>query len=128
VLVFFDDILVYCPSLDMHVQHLMEVLKVLKGHHLKLNRKKCSFGQPSLEYLGHIISSQGVAADPRKVDAMCSWPVPKDVTALKGFLGLTRYYRRFVQGYGKIAKPLTQLLINEGGFTRIKRLNNLLRN
>ncbi|WVZ17271.1 hypothetical protein V8G54_010253 [Vigna mungo] len=100
VLVFFDDILIYSPNLATHVTHLIEIFKVLHQHKFKLNKKKCVFGQLQLEYLGHIISQQGVAADPQK--------------ALRGFLSLTGYYRRFVQGYGKIAKPLTKLLSKEG--------------
>jgi len=113
VLVFFDDILIYSPTMAKHVEHLQEILQVLQQHKLKLNQKKCSFGQQSLEYLGHIISKEGVAADPKKVEAMWNWPVPKDAKALRGFLGLTGYYRRFEQGYGKTAKPLTQLLTKE---------------
>ena len=110
VLVFFDNILIYSKTWPEHLIHLKEVLSILHMHQLLLRREKCQFGQKSISYLGHVISSQGVAMDGEKIEAMEQWPKPTTVKALRGFLGLTGYYRKFIQGYGSIAGPLTNLL------------------
>ncbi|XP_044502567.1 uncharacterized mitochondrial protein AtMg00860-like [Mangifera indica] len=110
VLIFFGDILIYSKGLEDHLRHLRTVLELLRDHQLVVNKKKCQFGRERIGYLGHIVSRKGVEADPRKIEDMQNWPVPRDLRDLRGFLGLTGYYRRFVRGYGKIAEPLTNLL------------------
>ncbi|XP_026398846.1 uncharacterized protein LOC113294680 [Papaver somniferum] len=110
ILVFFDDILVYSPSLEDHLLHLQTTLEILRLHQLTTNFSKCSFGQSSIEYLGHIITGNGVMADPEKISAMVDWPIPTNLKAFRGFLGLTGYYRKFVQNCGLISRPLTDLL------------------
>lgn len=79
-----------------------------------VKESKCSFGQPKVEYLGHIILGDGVDTDPKKIEAMVSWPIPKTLKSLQGFLGLTSYYKKFIMDYGKISKPLN--LLCKGGF------------
>ena len=110
VLIFMDDILVFSGTLEEHVTHLQSVFDILKENQLFVKESKCSFAQQSMEYLGHIISDKGVSTDPAKTAAMLHWPTPTNVTELRGFLGLTGYYKKFVQNYGLLAKPLTTLL------------------
>jgi len=86
------------------------VLQTLHDNQLYLKRSKCSFAQNQVEYLGHIISSNGVATDPHKTTAMLNWPQPKTMIEVKAFLGLIGYYKKFVKGYGILAKPLTTIL------------------
>jgi hypothetical protein len=110
VLVFMDDILVYSPSLEDHVSHLKQVFILLQHHQLSIKRSKCSFAQQSLEYLGHIISNKGVATDPGKIQAVQAWPTPVNVKQVRGFLGLTGYYKKFIRNYSLISITLSDLL------------------
>ncbi|CAM8999727.1 unnamed protein product [Rhodiola kirilowii] len=110
VLVFFDDILVYSSDAAAHLHHLREVLALLQSHCFFAKPTKCDIARESLIYLGHIISKQGVAVDPEKIQAVQQWAVPKNIKQLRGFLGLTGYYRRFVHRYASLAAPLTNLL------------------
>jgi hypothetical protein len=90
------------------------VLLKLREAQLYAKLSKCEFGKTSIHYLGHIISDAGVSTDPEKTLVMKNWPVPKNKTELRGFLGLTWYYRKFVRSYGIISKPLTQFLSKKG--------------
>ncbi|WVZ70538.1 hypothetical protein U9M48_019198 [Paspalum notatum var. saurae] len=110
VLVFMDDILIYTATLHEYVKLLREVLNIIDKHQFCINLSKCSFAQKAIEYLGHCISALGVATEPSKIRAVQAWPVPSSAKALRGFLGLTGYYRKFIRNYGMLARPLTQLL------------------
>jgi hypothetical protein len=110
IIVFFDDILIYSRNMIEHREHLRIVLDILKTNNLYLKLPKCTFAVPEVEYLGHVISGQGVATKPQNIQAILDWKIPQTVSKLRGFLGLTGYYRRFVKDYGKICRPLHDLL------------------
>jgi hypothetical protein len=109
VLLFFDDILIYSKSREDHVRHVDKVLQLLKEQQLYAKPSKCFFGVKEVDYLGHIVSHEGVKVDPNKIKAMMDWPIPKTLKNLRGFLGLTSYYCKFVHNYGRIATPLMTL-------------------
>lgn len=93
------------------MEHLKWFFKYyISSNQLYVNIKKYSFGQQKIEYLGHIISGARAEADPLKIEAMVKWPAPTSLRDLRGFLGLTCYYRIFVKGYRHIAGPLLKLL------------------
>ncbi|GAU45976.1 hypothetical protein TSUD_401160 [Trifolium subterraneum] len=110
VIVFFDDILIYSSSFEDHLHHLKLVFECLLTHQFFLKMTKCQFAQQSISYLGHIISSCGVGPDPEKIASMTQWPSPANLKQLRGFLGLTGFYRKFIKNYATIAFPLTELL------------------
>ncbi|KAL0547245.1 hypothetical protein IC582_017174 [Cucumis melo] len=120
VLVFFDDILIYSKGMEEHGQHLEVVMEILRESELYANFDKCHFAKTRISYLGHYISKKGIEVDSEKIRAVKEWPAPANVRELRGFLGLTGYYRRFVQNYGSISAPLTQLL-KSGGISGQKK-------
>jgi hypothetical protein len=116
LLVFFEDILVYSKQWNEHIEHLRRVFEILSEQKFYVKPSKCIFGAREVDYLEHIIYQEGVRVDNRKIEVMQSWPPPKTITELPGFLGLTGYYRQFVCDYGPIAAPLTELL-KKGNFS-----------
>lgn len=110
VLVFFDDILIFTKNLKEHLEHIKIVLETLKTRSLFAKLSKCVFAAQQVEYLGHVISAEGIATDPKKIPAIAEWPTPDTVTKLRSFLGLAGYYRRFIKGYGVICRPLHDVL------------------
>ncbi|KAL4377359.1 hypothetical protein GQ457_02G020790 [Hibiscus cannabinus] len=110
VLIFLDDILVYSEDWQDHLRHVRLVLQLLRENGFVAKRSKCDFGRESIDYLGHIVSSKGLAVDPAKVAAIQSWPTPSNIKGVRGFLGIAGYYRRFIQGFASLAAPLSDLL------------------
>ena len=109
VLVYLDDLIVFGATLEEHEERLMKVLDRLEEVGLKLSMDKCQFCQPRVKYVGHIVSADGIATDPAKVEAVTKWPKPTDLKSLRSFLGFCGYYRRFVAHYSSTVKPLTDL-------------------
>jgi hypothetical protein len=110
VVVFIDDILIYSQSDSDHEEHLRLVLQKLRDNQLYAKFSKCEFWIDKVPFLGHIISNGGIVVDPAKVKEIMEWRVPTTVTKIRSFLGLAGYYRRFIEGFSKIAKPMTSLL------------------
>jgi hypothetical protein len=112
VLVLFNNILIYSKTWTSHLAHVDRVLHLLSQHQIFFKQSKCACAASKVDYLGHIVGKAGVWVDPKKIEAMQDWPHPKTFKNLCGFMGLTGYYRKFAQNYGKISAPLTTLLKN----------------
>ena len=110
VLVSFGDILIYSKTWEENLQHVDQALQLLKDHQLYAKPSKCAFGFNKVEYLGDIVSHEGVKVDPRKIKVIMEWPIPKTIKKLRGFLAFLGYYIRFVRNYGHIVAPLITLL------------------
>jgi hypothetical protein len=113
VVVFIDDILIYSQSEEEHVDHLKMVLQRLQEHQLYAKLSKCEFWIDEVLFLGHIINKDGLAVDPKKVADILNWKAPIDARGIKSFIGMARYYRRFIEGFSKIVRPITVLLANK---------------
>jgi hypothetical protein len=109
VIVFLDYILVYSKLEEGHEHHLRMVLQVLREHPLYSKLSKCSFYQNRIHYLGHIISEEGIALDPEKIEAINGWTTPKNVIEVRYFMGLASHYKRFIVGFSRISHPITSL-------------------
>ncbi|GKA28114.1 putative reverse transcriptase domain-containing protein [Tanacetum coccineum] len=109
VIVFIDDILIYSKNKEEHEEHLKIILELLKNEQLYAKFSKCDFWLESVQFLGHMINNKGVHVDPAKVEAIQNWSAPTTPKEVKQFLGLAGYYRRFIEGFSLISKPLTKL-------------------
>jgi len=121
---FCDDVAVYSDgTLEDHLRKVRAVLRALRDAGFSGNVTKCLFAQKKMEFLGHIVSEQGIEMQPAKFNAMLSCPTPADKAALRRFLGLTGYYRRFIEHYGTIAAPLTSLLAGTTGTKKARKIS-----
>nr|GFA29487.1 putative reverse transcriptase domain-containing protein [Tanacetum cinerariifolium] len=109
VIVFIDDILIYLKDEKEHEEHLKAILELLKKEELYAKFSKYEFWIPKVQFLGHVIEIQGIHVDPAKIESIKNWTSPKSPTEIRQFLGLAGYYRRFIEGFSKIAKPMTKL-------------------
>nr|GEW10045.1 putative reverse transcriptase domain-containing protein [Tanacetum cinerariifolium] len=109
VIVFIDDILIYSKDEKEHEEHLKAILELLKEEKLYAKFSKYEFWILKVQFLGHIIDSRGIHVDPAKIESIKDWVSPKTPTEIRQFLGLAGYYRRFIEGFSKIAKSITKL-------------------
>jgi hypothetical protein len=116
VMVFIDDILVHSRSEAEHEEHLRLASQKLRENRLYTKLNKCEFWMKQVAFLGHAISKGGISVDPSKVQDVLSWNAPTSVSDIWSFLGLAGYYRRFIEGFSKISKPMTELLEKDKKF------------
>ena len=107
VVVFIDDILIFSKSEEEHEQHLRLVLGKLREHKLYAKFSKCQFWLNEVGFLGYTLTARGLAVDQSKISTVTNWESPKDMKDVRSFLGLAGYYRKFVEGFSTIARPMT---------------------
>jgi hypothetical protein len=116
MVVFIDDILILSKNEEEHDEHLRLVLQKLRENQLYTKLNKCEFWLKEVSFLGHIIFEGGIYVDPSKVKDVLSWKTPQNVLDIRSFLDLAGYYRRFIEGFSKISKPVTELLAKGNTF------------
>jgi transposase InsO family protein len=109
VVVYLDDIMIYSEDPEKHPEHVREVLRRLRAHDLFCKPEKCEFHANRIEFLGYVVSSEGILMDPGKVKAISDWPEPRNLRDVQSFLGFANFYRRFIHAYSDIVIPLTRL-------------------
>ncbi|GJR80667.1 putative reverse transcriptase domain-containing protein, partial [Tanacetum coccineum] len=109
VIIFIDDILIYSKNKEEHGKHLKTILNLLWSKKLYAKFLKCDFWLDSVQFLGHVIDSNGVHVDPAKIEAIKNWAAPTTLMEVRQFLGLAGYYQRFIKEFSLISKPLTKL-------------------
>src|SRR6201986_2518894 len=109
LVIYLDDILIFTKTLEEHRKIIRQVLQILRDNHLYLKPEKCDFEQNSVEYLGMIIGQNTITMDPKKIKAVEAWPIPTKKRDLQSFIGFCNFYRRFIQDFSKIARPLHDL-------------------
>lgn len=106
--VYLDDLIIFSKTIEEHADRLNTVIKRLREANLKIQQEKCVF-VAQVEYLGHVFTNEGIRPDPKKIEAIKAFPVPKTVRDIRSFIGLSSYYRRFIKSYAQIATPLNEL-------------------
>lgn len=113
LLLYLDDILIFSQSFDEHLERLVFVFDRLRAHNLKIKPSKCHFFQKEVNYLGHVVSEDGVKVNPDKIAVIKDWKTPQTEKDLRSFLGLAGYYRKFIKGFSQIAAPLHSVLTKQ---------------
>ena len=116
VLVYLDDIIVFGCNFPEHLENLRQVFQRIRRANLEISPNKCALFRTSINFLGHVISKEGVQTDPKKIEAVKTYPIPANVKTLRAFLGLVGFYRKFIQNFGDIASPLYKLMQKEKRF------------
>ncbi len=123
-LLFLDDILVHAKTFEEEIENLREVFGRFRAANLKLNPKKCELFREEVLYLGQMVTEEGISTEPSKVEAVTTWPTPKNKRDLRAFLGLCSYYRKFIKSFADIAGPLYKLTKKQTVFAWTEQCND----